>query len=123
MKIQYIYTRPDTSIPFWQESDVFKSIWTDRGGFEFNDASENVIAHSQREYSDDGLTLTVTQEYPNNESRKLHLAELKKNFPFYFTERMLYLTQHSHNLKIILITLDTGETVEQVFFDTKTFKT
>lgn len=99
MKIQYIYTRPDTSIPFWQHSDVFKSIWIDQGGFEFNDASENVITHSQREYSDDGLTLTVTQEYPSDESRARHFAQLKKHFPFYFPERTLYLLQYGHKIE------------------------
>lgn len=94
--LQVILKRPDTSAPFYYESDEYRLIEDTISEYGQQAVRDDVIVFFQSDLSDDRLTLTRTVYFSSDEARDNFLNGHKALFPSFIQQRDDYCQKHNH---------------------------
>jgi len=94
--ISITITRPDTSAPFFYESNIFKEYRPEVSEFSRWALENGLMLFHMPEVSEDGLTMTRKTFFPGESERQQFLESFSEKFPGFNQAREHYCLENNH---------------------------
>jgi hypothetical protein len=96
-----IYTRPDASIPWFNDAPEMQAYLAPRDVIK--DAHPELTGDVVRTTSEDGLTMTAVQRFPSLAAYNQYIALLKQAIPDWPAGRNQYAKDHNQSMAITVV--------------------